>query len=43
MAEEQAKKTLNLVIKSDVLGSLEAIIASLAKIVHEEVAVHVIG
>ncbi|MBP7992164.1 MAG: translation initiation factor IF-2 [Candidatus Magasanikbacteria bacterium] len=43
MDEEHAKKTLNLVIKSDVLGSLEAIIASLAKIIHEEVAVHIIG
>ncbi len=43
MEDETAKKTLNLVIKTDVLGSLEAIIASLAKIKHEEVGVKVIG
>lgn len=43
MEDEQAKKTVNLVIKADVLGSLEAIITSLAKIKHEEVAVKIIG
>jgi translation initiation factor IF-2 len=37
------KKSLNLVIKADVLGSLEAIIGSLEKIVHDEVAVKIIG
>ena len=43
MEDETAKKTLNLVIKTDVLGSLEAIIASLAKIKHEEVGVKIVG
>jgi translation initiation factor IF-2 len=41
--EESAKKTLNLVIKADVLGSLEAIVSSLSKIKHEEVGVKIIG
>lgn len=41
--EESAKKTLNLVIKADVLGSLEAIVASLGKIKHDEVGVKIIG
>jgi len=40
---EEGKKTLNLVIKADVLGSLEAIIASLSKIKHDEVGVKIIG
>ncbi|MFA5211120.1 MAG: translation initiation factor IF-2 [Patescibacteria group bacterium] len=37
------KKTLNLVVKADVLGSLEAIIASLSKIRHSEVGVKIVG
>lgn len=41
--DEEGKKTLNLVIKADVLGSLEAIIASLGKIKHPEVGVKIIG
>ncbi|MEK7623875.1 MAG: translation initiation factor IF-2, partial [Patescibacteria group bacterium] len=41
--EEKVKKTLNLVIKADVLGSLEAIIGSLEKIHHDEVGVKIIG
>jgi translation initiation factor IF-2 len=44
-AEEEARRkhTLNLVIKTDVLGSLEAIIGSLQKLKHEEVGVRIIG
>jgi len=41
--EDEKKKTLNLVIKADVLGSLEAIIASLGKIRHPEVGVKIVG
>ncbi len=41
--DEEEKKTLNLVIKADVLGSLEAIIASLGKIQHKEVGIKIIG
>ncbi len=41
--EEEQKKVLNLVIKADTLGSLEAIIGSLEKIKNEEVGVRVIG
>lgn len=41
--DEEGKKTLNLVIKADVLGSLEAIIASLGKIQHPEVGIKIIG
>lgn len=40
---EVKKHTLNLLIKADVLGSLEAIIASLGKIKHDEVGVTIIG
>ena len=42
-AEGETKKVLNLVVKADVLGSLEAIIGSFEKLQHEEVAVNVIG
>jgi len=35
--------TLNLIIKTDVLGSLEAIVGSLQKLKHEEVGVKIIG
>lgn len=42
-SDEDAKKTFNVVIKADVLGSLEAIIASLEKIEHTEVGVKIIG
>lgn len=41
--DESGKKTVNLVIKADVLGSLEAILASLAKIKHDEVGIKIIG
>lgn len=41
--EDGKKKTLNLVIKADVLGSLEAIIGSFEKVQHDEVAVKIIG
>jgi len=41
--EDGKKKTLNLVIKADVLGSLEAIIGSFDKIQHDEVGVKIIG
>jgi len=44
-AEEEARRkhTLNLIIKTDVLGSLEAIVGSLQKLKHEEVGVRIIG
>lgn len=38
-----SKKYLNIVVKADVLGSLEAIIGSLANIQHEEVQIKIIG
>jgi len=41
--DEDKKKTLNLVVKADVLGSLEAIISSFEKIRHDEVGVKIIG
>ena len=41
--EGKEKKILNLVIKADVLGSLEAIIGTLEKFKHEEVGVAVVG
>ncbi len=41
--DEEGKKNLNLLIKADVLGSLEAIIGSLEKIRHDEVAIKIIG
>lgn len=41
--DETTKKTLNLIIRTDVLGSLEAIIGSLEKIKHDEVGVKIIG
>ncbi|MCF6276363.1 MAG: translation initiation factor IF-2 [Candidatus Magasanikbacteria bacterium] len=41
--DDNKKKYLNLVIKADVLGSLEAIIASLEKIEHKEVGVKIVG
>ena len=41
--EEEKKKVLNLVIKADTLGSLEAIIGSLEKIKSSEVGVRIIG
>jgi len=40
---EEAKKTLNLVIKADTLGSLEAIIGSLESIKSDEVGVKVVA
>lgn len=40
---DEEKYTLNLVVKSDVLGSLEAIIGSFDRFRHKEVAVRIIG
>jgi len=40
---DEKKNTLNLVVKSDVLGSLEAIIGSLDRFRHDEVAVRIVG
>lgn len=40
---EQKKKQLNLVLRADTFGSLEAIVESLQKIEHDEVAVNVIS
>jgi translation initiation factor IF-2 len=39
----QELKSLNLILKADVLGSLEAIIASLIKLEHPEVSVNIIA
>lgn len=41
--EETKKKTINLIVKADVLGSLEAIIGSLESIRHDEVGIKIIG
>ncbi len=41
--DEEGKKTLNIVIKADVLGSLEAIIGSLQKMKHDEVGIKIVG
>ena len=41
--DENKKKTLDLVIKTDVLGSLEDIIGSLEKLKHDEVGVQIVG
>jgi translation initiation factor IF-2 len=41
--ESEKKQILNLVIKADMLGSLEAIIGSMSKISHEEVGVKIVG
>lgn len=41
--DDEKKKTLNLIIKADVLGSLEAIIGTLETIQHDEVGVKIIG
>ncbi len=41
--EDEKKKTVNVLIKADVLGSLEAIIGSLEKFKHDEVGVKIIG
>jgi translation initiation factor IF-2 len=41
--DEETKHTLNLLIKADVLGSLEAIIGSMEKLKHEEVGVKIVG
>ncbi|PIR75361.1 MAG: translation initiation factor IF-2 [Candidatus Magasanikbacteria bacterium CG_4_9_14_0_2_um_filter_42_11] len=41
--DDGKKRTLNLVIKADVLGSLEAIIGSLDRFKHDEVAVRIVG
>ena len=41
--DDNVHHSLNVVVKADVLGSLEAIIASLEKLKNEEVAVKVVG
>ncbi|MBH41678.1 MAG: translation initiation factor IF-2 [Candidatus Magasanikbacteria bacterium] len=41
--DDAKKKTLNIVLRADVLGSLEAIIGSLDKIQHASVGVKIIG
>ncbi|MFH1286777.1 MAG: translation initiation factor IF-2 [Candidatus Magasanikbacteria bacterium] len=41
--EGDGKRSLNLLIKADVLGSLEAIIGSLENMRHEEVSIKIIG
>jgi len=41
--EGKLKKTFNIVLRADVLGSLEAIIGSLEKLKHDEVGVKIIG
>lgn len=41
--EDKKAKNINLVIKTDVLGSLEAIVGSLQKLKHEEVGVKIVG
>jgi translation initiation factor IF-2 len=41
--ESEKKKTINLVIKADVLGSLEAIVGSLQKLKHDEVGIKIVG
>jgi len=41
--EDHGKHTLNLLIKADVLGSLEAIIGSLEKLKHDDVGIKIIG
>jgi len=41
--EDEEKKYLNVVVKADTLGSLEAIIGSLEKIKNEEVGVMIVG
>ncbi len=41
--EDEPKRTLNLVIKADTLGSLEAIIGSIEAIKHDEVGIKIIG
>jgi len=41
--DDGKKRTLNLVIKADVLGSLEAIIGSFDRFKHDEVAVRIVG
>lgn len=40
---DEKKNTLNIIVKSDVLGSLEAIIGSLDRFQHDEVAVRIVG
>ncbi|MFA7315055.1 MAG: hypothetical protein WC025_03990, partial [Candidatus Magasanikbacteria bacterium] len=42
-SSEENKKTLNIIVKADVLGSLEAIVSSFEKIRHAEVGVKIIG
>ncbi len=41
--DEDSKKTLNVIIKADTLGSLEAIIGSLQRIKNDEASVKVVG
>jgi translation initiation factor IF-2 len=41
--EEEGKKVLNVIVKADTLGSLEAVIGSLERIKNEEARVRVVG
>ncbi len=41
--EEEKKKVLNLIIRADVLGSLEAILGSVEKFQHDEVGIKVVA
>ncbi len=41
--DEEGKKYFNIVLKADVLGSLEAIIGSIEKLKNEEVSVKIVG
>ncbi len=41
--EEKKKTMLNVVVKADTLGSLEAVISSLSKIEHDEVGIRIVG
>jgi translation initiation factor IF-2 len=42
-SEEDAKKVLNVVVKADTLGSLEALIGSLERVKNEEARVKIVG
>ena len=41
--DEEGKNTLNVLVKADVLGSMEALVGSLEEIDHEEVGIKIVG
>ncbi len=41
--QDEARKSLNIIVKADTLGSLEAIVGSLGRIQHDEVFVKIVG